>query len=124
LNSLSHPDDLKAARESFLLARELHRTEPLRSLIKREIGPLDPKGEELNRFVRDSAATFWHTVGTAKMGRDHLSVVDANLAVYGISNLRIIDGSIFPRIPTGNTMAPCIVVGERGAEILQKQYGL
>lgn len=55
------------------------------------------------------------------MGRDEWSVVDAKLKVYGIDNLMIADGSVFPRIPTGNTMAPCVVVGERAAQILLKE---
>jgi choline dehydrogenase len=53
------------------------------------------------------------------MGRDSMSVVDGNLRVYGIDNLRIADGSIIPRVTTGNTMAPCVIIGERAAEILQ-----
>jgi choline dehydrogenase len=58
------------------------------------------------------------------MGRDAMSVVDGNLKVYGIENLRIVDGSIMPRITTGNTMAPCIIIGERAAEILRVQHKL
>jgi choline dehydrogenase len=48
-----------------------------------------------------------------------MSVVDANLKVYGIENLRIADGSIMPRVATGNTMAPCVIIGERAGEILK-----
>jgi choline dehydrogenase len=58
------------------------------------------------------------------MGRDDLSVVDSNLRVYDIDNLRIADGSILPRVTTGNTMAPCVIIGERAAEILQLEYQL
>jgi choline dehydrogenase len=56
------------------------------------------------------------------MGRDSLSVVDAHLKVYGIDNLRIADGSIMPRVITGNTMAACIIIGERAAQILQADH--
>jgi choline dehydrogenase len=58
------------------------------------------------------------------MGRDSVSVVDNNLKVYGIDNLRISDGSIMPRITTGNTMAPCVIIGERTSEILQSAHNL
>ena len=51
-----------------------------------------------------------------------MSVVDAKLKVYGIENLRIADGSIMPRVTTGNTMAPCIIIGERAAEILRADH--
>jgi choline dehydrogenase len=58
------------------------------------------------------------------MGRDSMSVVDANLRVYGIKNLRIADGSIMPRVTTGNTMAPCVIIGERAGEILKADHKL
>lgn len=58
------------------------------------------------------------------MGRDSMSVEDSQLKVYGIENLRIADGFIMPRVTTGNTMAPCVVIGERAGEILKVEYGL
>ena len=58
------------------------------------------------------------------MGRDWMSVVDAQLRVYGIENLRIADGSIMTRVTTGNTMAPCIIIGERAAEALRNEQRL
>jgi choline dehydrogenase len=58
------------------------------------------------------------------MGRDSMSVVDAQLRVYGIENLRIADGSIMPRVTTGNTMAPCIIIGERAADALRNAHRL
>jgi len=58
------------------------------------------------------------------MGRDAMSVVGGNLKVYGIENLRIADGSIMPRVTTGNTMAPCVVIGERAAEVLRAEHKL
>ena len=58
------------------------------------------------------------------MGRDSMSVVDANLKVYGIENLRIADGSVMPRVTTGNTMAPCVIIGERAGEILRADHKL
>jgi choline dehydrogenase len=56
------------------------------------------------------------------MGRDAMSVVDGKLKVYGIEKLRIADGSIMPRVTTGNTMAPCLIIGERAAEILRAEH--
>jgi choline dehydrogenase len=53
-----------------------------------------------------------------------MSVVDGTLKVYGIEHLRIADGSIMPRVTTGNTMAPCVIIGERAAEVLQAQHAL
>jgi choline dehydrogenase-like flavoprotein len=96
----------------------------VRPFTKREVMPGNLKGAELENFIRDAAVTYWHQTCTAKMGRDSMSVVDANLKVYGIEKLRIADGSIMPRITTGNTMAPCIIIGERAGEILKADHKL
>jgi choline dehydrogenase len=118
-NMLSHPDDLKAAIASVELCREIGNSAALRPFAKREVMPGNLKGTEFENFVRDGVITYWHQTCTAKMGRDAMSVVDGNLRVYGIDNLRIADGSIMPRVTTGNTMAPCVIIGERAAEILR-----
>src|SRR5262249_33801702 len=112
-NTLSHPDDMKAAIACVELCREIGNSAPLRPYTKREVMPGALKGAALENFIRDAAATYHHQTCTAKMGRDSMSVVNAKLQVYGIQNLRIADGSIMPRVITGNTMAPCIIIGER-----------
>jgi choline dehydrogenase len=121
-NMLSHPDDLKAAIAVVNLCREIGNSRALKPYAKREVMPGNLKGAELEDFVRDAAITTWHQTCTAKMGRDSMSVVDANLKVYGIKNLRIADGSIMPRVTTGNTMAPCVIIGERAGETLKTEH--
>jgi choline dehydrogenase len=123
-NTLSHPDDLKAAMVCVDLCREIGNSAPLRPFTKREVMPGNLKGTSLENFIRDAASTYWHQTCTAKMGRDSISVVDANLNVYGIENLRVADGSIMPRVTTGNTMAACVIIGERAAEVLRSDYKL
>jgi choline dehydrogenase len=123
-NFLSHPDDLKAAIACVKLCREIGNSAALRPFTKREVMPGNLKGAELENFIRDAVKTYWHETCTAKMGRDHMSVVDGNLRVYGIDNLRIADGSIMPRVTTGNTMAGCVIIGERAAEILGTEHKL
>jgi choline dehydrogenase len=123
-NMMSHPDDLKAAIACVQLCREIGNSTALRSFAKREVMPGNLKGAELENFIRDSVATYWHQTCTAKMGRDSMSVVDGNLKIYGIENLRIADGSIMPRVTTGNTMAPCVIIGERAGEILKADHKL
>jgi choline dehydrogenase len=123
-NTMSDADDLKTAIACVELCREVGNSAPLRPFVKREVMPGNLKGVELERFIRDAATTFWHETCTAKMGRDSMSVVDSNLKVYGIDNLRIADGSIMPRVTTANTMAPCVIVGERAAEILHLEHQL
>jgi choline dehydrogenase len=80
--------------------------------------PGNLKGAELERFIRDAALTYWHQTCTAKMSQDAMWVVDGKLKVNGVEHLRIADGSITPRVTTGNTMGPCVIIGERAAEIL------
>jgi choline dehydrogenase len=58
------------------------------------------------------------------MGQNELSIVDGQLHVYGVTNLRIANGSIMPRVTTGNTMAPCVVIGERAGDLLKAAHGL
>ncbi len=123
-NMLSHPDDIKAAVAAVQLCREIGNSKPLQPFARCEIMPGNLKGQELERFVRDAASSYWHQTCTAKMGRDAMSVVDAHLNVYGITGLRIADGSIMPRITTGNTMAPCVVIGERAADFIGKEHQL
>jgi choline dehydrogenase len=123
-NMLSHPDDLKAAIACVQLCREIGNSAALRPFVKREVMPGNLKGPALVEFIRDSVVTYWHQTCTAKMGRDPMSVVDSNLKVYGIENLRIADGSIMPRVATGNTAASCVIIGERAAEILKASHKL
>ena len=121
-NALQHPDDVKAMIGCVELCRELGNSAAMRPFVKREVIPGAMAGLESDQFIRKSVGTFWHQSCTAKMGRDAMSVVDAQLKVYGIDRLRIADGSVMPRVPTGNTMAPCTVIGERAAEILKRTY--
>ncbi len=123
-NTLADSADLKAAIACIELCREIGNAPPLRPFVKREVMPGNLRGPELERFIRDAATSYWHQTGTARMGRDAMSVVDGNLKVYGINNLRIADGSVLPRVTTGNTMAPCVMVGERAAEILSAEHRL
>lgn len=123
-NALSAPEDLAAAIAAVELCREVGNNEAFVPLIQSETapGPRDRAG--LIDFIRKSAVTYWHQSCTAKMGRDSMSVVDRELKVYGIDGLRVADASIMPRITTGNTMAPCVVIGERAADMIRQQHGL
>ena len=70
-------------------------------------------------FARDEGGTVFHQCGTCRMGTDgSSSVVDESLNVHGTQGLRVVDASIFPRITTGNTNAPAIMVGEKAADII------
>jgi choline dehydrogenase len=121
-NALSDPDDLKTAIACVELLREIGNSAGLCPFVEREIMPGDLTGAELETYLRNAVTTYWHESGTAKMGHDRASVVDGQLKVHGIDNLRVADASIMPRITTGNTMAPCVVIGERAAQFIRADF--
>jgi choline dehydrogenase len=123
-NYLCDPDDRKAIFACVELCREIGNSGALRPFVKQEIIPGKMERGELENYIRETAFSFWHQTSTAKMGRDPMSVVDGDLRVYGVKNLRIADGSVMPRVTTGNTMAPCVVIGERAAQILRIEHKL
>ena len=109
--------DLETALAGIELCRSIGNSAPLGRFAKREVMPagrLTPA-----EYARQGAMSFQHQTCTAKMGTDDLAVVDPQLRVYGLQGLRIADGSVFPRITRGGTMAPCVVVGERAADLMK-----
>lgn len=123
-NALSHPDDLLLAMRCVETMRELGNSAPLRPYVKREIMPKNSKNAELLRFLRSGAMTYWHPCGTAKMAQGPSAVVDGQLKVYGIEQLRVADASIMPTVTIGNTMAPCVIIGERAAAEIKLDHRL
>ncbi|HVJ43842.1 MAG TPA: GMC family oxidoreductase N-terminal domain-containing protein [Dongiaceae bacterium] len=123
-NTLAHPDDIKTAFANIELCRELGNNAAFNQLVKGEALPGRLGAGAMEAFVRNAAVTYWHQSCTAKMGCDAMSVVDGKLKVYGIDRLRVADSSIMPDITSGNTMAPCVVIGERAAEMIKAAHRL
>jgi choline dehydrogenase len=117
---LSHPDDVVALKRGIELCRDLGNSAAMRPYVKREVIPGKKLSDaELTNLVRDGATTYFHESGTCRMGRDTKAVVDPQLRVNGIQNLRVADSSIMPRIAGVATMATCVLIGERMSEILR-----
>jgi choline dehydrogenase len=91
---------------AYDFCREIGQLTQSQLLRKREVAPGNLGGPALESVIRDAAMSCARQASTAKMGRDAMSVVDGQLKVYRIDNLRIADASIMPRVTTGNTMAP------------------
>jgi choline dehydrogenase len=115
---------MKALLYAIELCREIGNSAAMSPFVKREVMPGPLTGGALETFARDAASTVHHQTCTAKMGRDEMSVVDGRLKVYGVDDLRIADGSILPRVTTGNTMAPCVIVAENAAAFIKREAGL
>lgn len=75
--------------------------------------------QQIDAFVRNSVDSAYHPAGTCKMGTDQMAVVDADLRVRGVANLRVIDSSVFPSLPNGNLNAPTMMLAERGADLIK-----
>jgi choline dehydrogenase len=120
-NYLDTDKDIQEAIEGCKVLRDLAASEPIAKLIKSETlpGAQVQTDEELLADFRERAGTIYHAVGTCRMGQDVAnSVVDETLRVHGVSGLRVIDASVFPSITSGNTNAPSIMVGEKGADLV------
>jgi choline dehydrogenase len=116
---LSHPDDVKALAHGIEVCREIGNSAAMRDFVKREVAPGQKlSGQAMDDFVRNGATTYFHQSGTCRMGKDSEAVVDARLRVNGLQNLRIADSSVMPRIASVATMAACVLIGERMADIL------
>ncbi|MDQ7977264.1 GMC family oxidoreductase N-terminal domain-containing protein [Paraburkholderia sp. SARCC-3016] len=122
-NFLADPADLRTLRRCIEFCRDVGNSAPLRPFTRREYLPGPVGDAALEQFMRNGTVSHSHQSCTAKMGHDAMSVVDTRMRVYGIDRLRIADASILPRITTGNTMAPCVVIGERAAQMLAAEHG-
>lgn len=116
----SEPDDMKQNVAALNIAREIAHAPSLRKLHDGEVfpGPKCASNAELADYVRSTAKTDFHPVGTCRMGNDEDAVVDQDLRVRGLTGLRVADASIMPRIVSGNTNAPSIMIGERAASLI------
>lgn len=117
---LATEEDREAMLRALRLARKVIGQSPMAPYVVRETRPgIDVNDDEgLLHYIRQSGQTSFHPVGTCRMGNDAMAVVDAKLRVRGVAGLRVVDSSIMPTIPSSNTNAPSIMVGEKAADII------
>ena len=116
---LSHPSDVAKLERSIAIAREVAASKALKPFVVREVAPgRTLKGQELVNFVRNGTTTYFHSSGACRMGKDDKAVVDPQLRVNGVHNLRIADSTVMPRIVAVPTMPACVFIGLRLAEML------
>ena len=123
LNHFQDQQDIDDYRMAFRLTREIGMQPAFDEFRKREIDPGEhvQTDDEVDAWVRENVETAYHPTCTCKIGADDdpMAVVDSSCRVRGIQNLRIVDSSIFPSVPNGNTNAPTIMVGEKAADIIR-----
>jgi len=120
LNYLATDEDLEVAVAGLRFTRRIMAADALARFAPREWkpGPEVQTDAELRNAARDLGTTIYHPVGTCRMGGDGLAVVDDRLRVRGVDALRVIDASIMPRITSGNTNAPTVMIAEQGASFI------
>ncbi len=119
-NYLSDEADIEIAVRGVRMLRQIARQPELSALIEEEVRPgVNVDSDcELVEFVRASAQTSWHPIGTCKMGLDNEAVVDTKLKVHGITRLRVADASVFPHMVSPNPNGPAMMLGERCAQLI------
>jgi choline dehydrogenase len=121
LNLFDNTADFATARAGLRLARRIYGTEPMAGLIARETAPgADVQSDEaIDEHVRATAGTTQHPIGTCAMGIGPAAVVDPELRVHGIAGLRVVDASVMPDVPGGNTNGPTIMIAEKASDLIR-----
>lgn len=114
-NYLTDDEDMYTWRQGYNLLSEL--TLGLTDWVEQELAP-NAKGAALENFVKAASTSMWHPVGTCSMAVGHLQVVDTHCRVRGVDGLRVVDASIIPELPSGNTMCPTLAVAEIGSDLI------
>jgi 4-pyridoxate dehydrogenase len=127
-NFLATEGDRRTIRDGLKLVRRLCATPPVSDFAARELAPgaSVQSDDDLDAYIRATAATAHHPVGTCKMGpaRDELAVVDPELRVHGIAGLRVVDASVMPDLVGGNINAPVIMIAEKAADMIRARAPL
>ena len=119
-NYLAEEDDLRSIVAGLKLCQEISGTDPLAQYAGAGyMVPDDDSDAALERHARAHTQTIYHPVGTCKMGSDDGAVVDSELRVRGVEGLRVVDASVMPTVPRGNTNAPVIAVAEKAADLIR-----
>lgn len=119
-NYLSSDLDKRTVIDGLRLIGRIGKAPALAKHVTKEVAPAleDESDEALLAYVRNTAGSAFHSTGTCRMGRDEMAVVDPQLKVHGLANLRIADGSVMPTVPSANTNAACIMIGEKCADMM------
>ena len=114
----SEPDDLRVLQQGVELCQRIARAKAFDAFRGAEVWP-GSQWDSLDPFIRDTAQTLYHPVGTCRMGSDAMAVVDSHLRVRGVDALRVVDASVMPNIVTGHPNAAILAIAERAADLIR-----
>ncbi len=118
-NFLQEKEDMDQLVKGIKKALEIYKQKAFEPYLEKINAPLNANSDEaIKAHIRKSVETVYHPVGTCKMGDDEMAVVDNQLRVHGVTNLRVVDASIMPKIVTGNTNAPVYMIAEKAADMI------
>lgn len=117
---LSDVADYDPLMRGVALMRRIFATAPLSDYVTEEVRPGKDVNDDasLRAYIRDTADSLYHAVGTCAMGASRHSVTTPELAVRGVSGLRVVDASVMPRVPSGNTTASVLMIAERASDLI------
>jgi choline dehydrogenase len=120
-NFLAHQEDLEVLLAGVKISRKILQSKAFDAFRGEEMIPGEEiqTESEISAFIRNTAESLYHPVGTCKMGNDSMSVVNSKLQVHGVKGLRVVDASIMPNIIGGNTNAPTITIAEKAADMIK-----
>jgi choline dehydrogenase len=122
-NYLENEADIALLLKAFKITKEIALSDAFALLRKKISYPEKADTEtEILVHIKRTLECVYHPVSTCRMGQDYMSVVDEKLRVHGIEGLRVVDGSVMPRIVSGNTNAACIMIGEKGADLIKNGF--
>jgi choline dehydrogenase len=122
-NILSTPGDMALGRLTIRAVRRIFAQAPFDELRGPEVapGPQVQSDAALDDYLRANAVADIHSTGTCRMGPDQMAVVDSQLRVHGIVGLRVVDASVMPRVPAGNTNVPVMMLAEKASDLIRRR---
>lgn len=122
-NFLADEQDLEDLVQGFKLTQKLMQSPALSEIYKQDLFTAEVKSDDdIRAILRQRVDTVYHPVGSCKMGVDDMAVVNPQLQVYGIQNLRVVDASIMPNVINGNTNAPVVMIAEKAVDLIRQYY--
>jgi choline dehydrogenase-like flavoprotein len=120
-NFLADERDVEDLVQGFKLTQKLMHSPALSEICRQDLFTAQVRSDDdIRRILRERADTVYHPAGSCKMGIDDMAVVDPQLRVYGVHNLRVVDASIMPAVVSGNTNAPVIMIAEKAADLIRR----